>query len=364
KAYNEVYPNLLVHNENYPTAEFLKSISFIGDEDSSHLDTPRSKYKPGQKEYRDPSKWEDTPGSEKIIEVLLEKNPNPIYIQVWGGANTLSRALYKLKSEFPKKYEAAAAKVTTYNIDYQDGAGTYIEQHHPLVTKIVNWGFAGTWNYKSQMETVDMINKEVKNNHGPLGALYPQKYISEGDSPAFLYCLPNGLRNYENPGFGGWGGRFNVSDFDPNVFIDAHDGGSMLQSHARWIKDANADFMGRMDWCIASAFEMANHAPEIKLNSDINLNVQSGEVFELNVEGTSDPDDDLIDLSWWVYEEAGSFNGRFNVKYQEGYIFKATAPEVEQPQTIHIILEVADFPKKGPSMKTYQRFVITVSPQH
>jgi hypothetical protein len=295
------------------------------------------------KKYRDPSEWADTPGSDKIVDVLLEDSDEPVYIQAWGGANTLSRALHKLKKEHPEKYEQATKRITTHNIDYQDGAGTYIEQFHPNVTKIVNWGFVGTWNYNSQTDTYDLVAREVKAGHGPLGALYPQSYISEGDSPAFLYCLPNGLRNYEHPTFGGWGGRYEPMEADSSVFLDAHDGGSMLQSHARWIRDANADFMARLDWCVASEFSQANHAPVMKVNTDINLTVNSGEDFELSVEGTKDPDGDLIDFYWWIYQEAGSYKGNFQVQYQEGHTFKARAPEVEKTETIHIIVEASDF---------------------
>ena len=361
-AYEKVHPNLLVHHKDYPTADFLRSISFVGDEDPNHLDTPRSNYKPGQKKYRDPADWADTPGSEKIVEILLEENSDPIYIQAWGGANTLSRALYKLKKDYPEKYKEASGRIVTYNIDYQDGAGTYIENHHPYVTKIISWGFVGTWNYKSQTDTYDLIAREVKANHGALGALYPQDYVSEGDSPAFLYCLPNGLRNYENPTYGGWGGRFEPMDFDPTVFNDAHDAGSQKQSQSRWIRDANADFMARMDWCVANNFNKANHAPVLKVNSPIDIRVKSGENFEISLEGSIDPDGDLIDFHWWVYQEAGTHKGNTNIQYQEGHTLKGTAPKVEKIQTIHFIAEVSDFPTKGINLKAYQRFVVTVIP--
>lgn len=33
-------------------------------------------------------------------------------------------------------------------------------------------------------------------------------FISEGDSPSFLYLINNGLRSLENPAYGSWGGRF------------------------------------------------------------------------------------------------------------------------------------------------------------
>ncbi len=361
-AYEKVHPNLLVHNKDYPSADVLRSISFIGDEDPDHLDTPRSSYRPGMQQYRDPSGWADTPGSDKIVAVLLEDSDEPVYIQAWGGANTLSRALHKLKQEHPGKYEQAVKRVTTHNIDYQDGAGTYIEQFHPEVTKIVNWGFVGTWNYKSQTDTYDLVAREVKAGHGVLGALYPQDYISEGDSPAFLYCLPNGLRSYEHPTYGGWGGRYEPLDSDSLVFLASHDRGSMRQSHALWIRDANADFMARLDWCVAPEYNRANHAPVIKANNDFNLTVNSGENFELSVEGTKDPDGDIVDFYWWIYQEAGSYKGSFDVQYQEGYTFKARAPKVEKQETIHIIVEASDFPAIGPGLKAYQRFVLTVNP--
>ena len=69
-----------------------------------------------------------------------------------------------------------------YNIWYQDGAGNYIETNFPEVTMIHCGSFAGTWNYKSQKDTYEFIRTNVKNNHGPLGALYPQEYVSEGDA--------------------------------------------------------------------------------------------------------------------------------------------------------------------------------------
>jgi hypothetical protein len=119
--------------------------------------------------------------------------------------------------------------------------------------------------------------------------------------------------------------------------------------------------MARMDWCVAPKFNQANHAPAIKVNTNKNLTVKSGENFELNLEGTADPDGDLIDLHWWIYQEAGTYKGNLPVQYQEGFNFKAMAPKVEKTETIHIIVEASDFPAKSPSLKAYQRFVVTVN---
>src|SRR6185312_7330525 len=44
---------------------------------------------------------------------------------------------------------------------------------------------------------------------GPLGKLYPYPCcIHEGDTPAFLGLIDNGLASFMSPTFGGWGGRY------------------------------------------------------------------------------------------------------------------------------------------------------------
>ncbi len=187
-AYEQVYPNLKIHDPAYPTPDELRRKVYIGDEDSSHLVVDRQSARrfPGMEPVIDPAKWPDTPGSDKIVEVLLEKDPRPVYIQAWGGGNTAARAFYKLKTQYPADYDRAVSKVIMYNIWYQDGAGNYIERYHPKVTMLLCYNFSGTWAYGSQRYTYQFVRDLMHNGRNPLGALYPQDYISEGDSPAFL----------------------------------------------------------------------------------------------------------------------------------------------------------------------------------
>lgn len=117
EAFEQVYPNLIIHNSNYPTADKLRRISVIGDEDISHLEGLREKrweLIPGAEITYKPDDWTDTPGSDKIVDVLLENNPDPVHIQAWGGGNTAARAFYKLKTEYPDDYKSAVSKVTVY----------------------------------------------------------------------------------------------------------------------------------------------------------------------------------------------------------------------------------------------------------
>jgi len=314
---------------------------------------------PGATVTHKPDNWEDTPGSDKIVEVLLKDDPRPVYLQAWGGANTAARAFYKLKTQYPDEYEKAISKVVMYNIWYQDGAGTYIEQHHPKVTMIYCASFKGSWDYNSLPETKGFVDKHVKNNHGPLGALYPQDYISEGDSPSFFYNLARGLRNDESPTYGGWGGRFVKYEGAPNTFIDATENGDKLLSLKRWIDDVNNDFEARMDWCVKS-YEEANHPPKVQVKEKKDIEVKSGKTIILDAGKTIDPDGDALKFNWWQYKNAGSYGGIVDLKDVNSDKISFTAPKVSKTETIHIILEVSD--NGSPTLKGYQRIIVEIVP--
>jgi hypothetical protein len=178
-----------------------------------------------------------------------------------------------LKTQFPSEYKRAVSKAVMYNIWYQDGAGSYIEQNFPEVTMLLSHYFNRTWAYGAQIYTKPFVTDYVKAN--PIGAFYTQNYISEGDSPAFLYSLGNGLRSDENPTYGGWGGRFyKVHGFD-NVYRDID-----KASYSQWIEVANRDFETRLKWCVTSKYEDANHKPQINLTAR-DITVKSGEMVKL-----------------------------------------------------------------------------------
>ena len=53
------------------------------------------------------------------------------------------------------------------------------------------------------------LARHIQQGHGPLGAAYPDvAFGMEGDTPAFLGLIPNGLNSPEHPDWGGWGGRY------------------------------------------------------------------------------------------------------------------------------------------------------------
>lgn len=391
-SYATVYPNLIIHDDNYPTPEYLKEKIYVGDEDFTHIPISGKDCKvmlPGAEVVIDPTEWPDTPGSDRIVEVLLEDDPSQIFIQCWGGANTVARALHKLKNDYPEDYDRAVSKVVLYCIWYQDGGGSYIERYHPKATILLNHHFSASWDYGTMTNTTEFVDRYLHNPNNPLGLCYIQSYISEGDTPAFLYAIDNGLRSYESPLFGGWGGQFyKVSGYD-NVYRDTGFGGLR-----EWIEPAMHDFQARLQWCVTPEYTKTNHKPIITIPEGLDRTVVSGDTVLLNAI-IEDPDPIDVDEIWktrgemwsqkginldmvkaspdtyikkwrsgWYQYPGGSYKDFIDViagPEDEAWMW-FVAPDVAESKTIHIILEAYDL-SGVPRLTSYARFIITVVPR-
>jgi hypothetical protein len=120
-----------------------------------------------------------------------------------------------------------------------------------------------------------------------------------------------------------------------------------------------------MDWCVAETFEAANHNPIVGFDNDkskavANLTVKPAETVRLSAAGTSDPDGDKLSCRWFVYKEAGNYNGTISIRNSDAKEANFTAPEVSQTQKIHVILEVKD--DGEPNLYSYRRIIVTVEP--
>ena len=184
------------------------------------------------------------------------------------------------------------SKLRIYAISDQDNTGAWIRLNFPhlrYIASIHAWNMYGlaTWTGISG-ELLDgfdkggpdssLVSKEWLAEHiqiGPLGAAYPTPmFIMEGDTPATLFVLQNGLNSPENPTWGGWGGRYAHSDVSAGVnhYGDAADnvtganGQPYKSNHAtiwRWREGYQNDFAGRMQWTLSNRYEDANHAPVV-----------------------------------------------------------------------------------------------------
>lgn len=391
--YAKVYPNLIQHDQDYPTPEYLKSIIRIGNiEFEGEMDKV-------------------TEGSEFIKNILLDDDNTPVYVQIWGGTNTLARALKSIEEEYRGKsnwddiYKKVSAKTVIYAVLDQDATyKKYVEPNWPEVRVIYNsaqfWSFAYMWprvvpeSLKPYMEG-EWFSENIKFNHGPLlenyylwgdgqqiagdpdhthGSMDEVKkngrkqydFISEGDSPSYLYLLNFGLENFDDPTYGGLGGRFKQSADNPNRWEDGDDvtdynpeTGNQESAYPqlRWLKVLQNDFAARADWCVKD-YKNANHAPMVEVEINAVL-ASAGDIITLSGLAT-DPDNDKLNYKWWNYLEAGSYPKTVEVSSATQKQVKVRVPDdAKAGETIHMILEVSD--EGTPTLTRFQRVVIQIN---
>lgn len=392
-AYERVQSKLLKHEAGFPTAADLRGVAKKG----------IARY--GMQGVGDGM---DSEGSELIIRELESDDDRPLWISVWGGPNVLAQALFKLEQTKAKEeLQRLVSKLRIYTISDQDDSAIWLRKTFPDLFYIVSPGDDyGPATWLGIKNTYDGINNEnvsnhwiatnIQQGHGALGAVYPDvSWGMEGDTPAFLGLIPNGLNSPEHPNWGGWGGRYELSTPD---FEGVKDGSSIvipepetrpiwtnatdtyfpfLKSEFdrpikrseksfisnqvtlwRWRSDFQNDFAARMDWCIKDHGE-ANHAPVIKLNHSDSLTVKSGQGINFDAFGTKDPDGDSISFLWFHYPEAGTWKKPITANGAENFDrFRATAPEVDKNETAHFILKVTD--KGSPPLCSYKRLIVTI----
>lgn len=362
-SFIKVLPSLAHHSSGFPDADHLKSIVVRGQE-VAHMDGVGD--------------GKDSPGSELIIKSVTNPSDHrPVWLTAWGGMNTIAQALWKMRQTMsPDSLAFFASKIRIYDILGQDDAGAWIAHNFPQILYIRNKDVYG-W------APDDQWTRQNVQSRLPLGASYPNRvWATEGDSPAFLYLIANGLNCPEHPDYGGWGGRFSLTPVK-NVrgmdFIersgkreDLYDDYFMIGSASegndaikRWKSHICNDFAARMIWASDSCYENANHYPVVSLNgltswSPLIINATPGEVVRLSAEGSSDPDGDNLMFNWSFFREPSSFDGFLDIEGSNSEECSILIPENSVGTSIHIILEVTD--SGYPSLTSYRRIIINSFP--
>ena len=118
-----------------------------------------------------------------------------------------------------------------------------------------------------------------------------------------------------------------------------------------------------MDWCI-SDYENANHNPIAAINGDSKekihvMEAKPGQKIKLDASGSSDPDGDNLEFRWWIYPEAGSYEGQIQLDQSQKPILTFDTPHDAGGKEIHLIVEISD-QNKIASLTDYRRIVINV----
>jgi hypothetical protein len=339
-AYEQVRPNLLRHQPGFPTADALRGLVTTGPPGYG-----LAAVGPGT----------TSPGAELILRAADRDDPRPLWITVWGGANTLAQALQHARAtRTPEQVEQLVSKLRVYSISDQDDAGPWIRREFSGIRYIATpstpngeqyyfatWtGISGDVFYRNcpgadgSTVTNEWLDKNVRAK-GPLGKFYPRfAFIMEGDSPSFLGLIDNGLASAMSPAFGGWGGRYvwrqaygesrplwtqggdasqrGRNSRDTVVGIDGKSYTSDQATIWRWREAFQHDFAARMDWTIKDVRE-ANHNPVVVVNgragkAPLSIDAKVGDTITLDATGTRDPDGHSLTYRWFLYPEAGPGN--------------------------------------------------------
>ena len=404
-AYAQARPNLMKHSTFWPDAPVLLTL-----------------IKPGQGGFGMAAVGPDklSPGARAILEAADRDDPRPLWISVWGGANTLAQALMTARAtRTPQALAALIAKLRVYSISDQDDAGPWIRREFPSLFYIVRpsqpdsyeylyatWtGISGDVFYRNcagadaSLVTNEWLDRNIRSK-GALGRAYPRfEYIMEGDTPSFLNLLNNGLEGGWNPGWGGWGGRYlryqpsgetrpiwtqggdadtRITSRDEVVGVDGRAHVSDQATVWRWREAFQNDFAARMDWTVKE-YSAANHAPSAVVNrrrgaGPVYVNAKAGDTIELDAAASRDPDGNALAYDWFHYAEAGYVPGQGlaalqvlepHAAHTRVRITAACRPAWKGGDgdcasgVAHVILAVRD--NGTPRLTSYRRVIVTVA---
>lgn len=407
-AYEQCYANLKVHDSRYPTPEYLRSVTKWG-----------NCVFEGDYSY-------DTDGSNLIKENILDDKPGPLFIQAWGGSSSIAAALRSIEDQYKDtaEWDAIVKKVNEKVIlclsgDQDNAYNSYIA---------VNWPDVWVWNTNAQMgrysgnpsltdpewtakymtvgpigarvrlwgDGKQMVPGDMTDFIGPSAgktreemaaegyyvwrAIEPQGTLyGDGDSGCFYMLIDNGLRAWQDPTWGGWSGRWDITRGEPQSGHPAYMGNNIAQmsvpadvmrryaaaspaedhTFPNLSPERNLSEAARMKWSVTPDFADANHYPVV--SGPFELMAAPGETVKIKAKA-SDPDGDALALKWW-YFPVGTYvltNAEaLAVDSPETAETTFTVPaDAKSGDTIHFVLQAQD--DGDPILTKYLRTVITV----
>lgn len=401
EAYAKIYPNLKVHNPDYPTPEYLQS-----------------KIRYGNIEFEgDISK--DTEGSDLIKSLMLDDVPGTLFVTAWGGQSSIARALKSIEEQYSNTpewksiKEKVSKKVMILPSGEQDDTyKNYIKPNWPDIGYSQLGGSGLRLGYGSQRNakpehafyyTPEWMKENITSK-GPLGAFYrvwgdgkqmvkgdiydyfglagytdeklrkmgyivwtpvqvKGSFLGEGDTGTFLNLIDNGLRAWGDENYGGWSGRKREKPISMDFSSMMNDTAAM---NAFRRQSSNPDFpyffpavqnglASRFTWSVTHNYKDANHDPVIK--APLAISGKPGDRVQLKAK-VSDPDGNSVSVRWMQFK-VRSYKGDVKAENPASASTYVVIPkDAQSGQTIHMVLEAVDNGK--PALTRYHRVIITV----
>ena len=325
----------------------------------------------------------DSPGSELLIRLADENDPRPIYVAAWGGANTLAQAIWRVKQtrsdaevrNFVRKF--CIFTITDQDMQYSMRMNRAYSSHMWLRKDFADdlqfvWD-EGAWQEQCELGKRHwQQHQDLIQGKGALGREYPNyKWGVEGDTPSFLYVMPNGLNDPEDPYQAGWAGYHERGLCADSLTTAWTSWQEPLRSISvaykqRFYPDELNDFCARMQW---AAEGRGNHNPQVVIRmlngktienrssiAPIRIMAKAGETIRLDASKSFDPDGDALTFLWWQQPEIGTT--KVTIDQSDQSIATIRIPANAVSDTIHLLCEVHD---DGPfRLVSYRRIIITI----
>lgn len=379
--YAKAYPFLIQHDPGFPSPERLLSITKYGNYAFE-----------GDVRY-------PTEGSDLIKDAILDDDERILYLQSWGGVNTIVRALMSIAEEYKDtdRWEEIYAKVCrkVRVLGVSDGVGqdnSYADHAAALYPDLIllntDYGYGVFMqSVHAQEDCIEMfqgdwLTENIKFGHGDLMAKYglfgdgtvyegepePFQYgkvlslnwgfdgvpnyvfnkydfLGEGDSGTYVLLFDVGLRGLENGNYGTLLGRVFENGKTPEPSSECKRGGEGAPNPFQ--RGYHEEWAARAEWC-TKPYDQCNHAPVVTV-SEGDIDAAPGETIK--VSGSAhDPDGDGFIPSWQLYRMGSRYSGKeTSLALSDSSSFSAgfTVPADAKPgDYFNLVLAVKDDAEK------------------
>ena len=313
-------------------------------------------------------------GSDLIIRLVDEADERPLWIASWGGANTLAQAIWQVQQErTPEQVKAFLNKLRVYTITDQDMVYAMRMNRAYSSHQWMRRDFADDllfiWDESAWLTQCELGSKnwqqyaQMIQGKGQLGQAYPTyKWGVEGDTPSWLYILPNGLHDSNDSRQIGWAGCFR-RDMCPDSLTTAWTNWRQPQKdisrqyEERFYPDIFNDFAARMVWADTGR---GNTNPVVIVNGDdsrlpVRLTATNGQTINLDASASYDLDGDDLSFQWWIQSDIGNCPQDIKLT-EEGAHATLSIPELADDVEIHLVCEVRD--NGAIPLTSYRRVII------